>query len=694
VTASEQEDCERWWEIWNLVLMQFNRLADGSLEPLPRPSVDTGMGFERIVSILQGKDSNYDTDLFSPMIERTAELLGASETERAAEYVSYRVIADHSRAMAFLIADGVLPGNIGRNYVLRLILRRAARYGRLLGFKEPFLADIVDVVIENMGGHYEELQERRDFILAAVRQEEERFLQTLDTGLNLFEELAARLEAEGKTVIPGEQAFKLYDTYGFPLDLTRDVAKERGMTVDEAGFHKALEAQRARARAAQQFEFDEEAELYRQLDLSSTEFCGYEVTEAEAEIVALLSNGEVRSEVSEGESVQVVLNITPFYAESGGQVGDTGVLTSDQGHIKVTDTRHPLANLTVHYGRVTHGRAQVGDSVHAEVDVERRLDIARNHTATHLLHQALQEVLGQHARQSGSLVAPDRLRFDFTHLSAMTPEEITEVEKQVNERIRADLSLSAQIMGYQEALDQGTTALFGEKYGDTVRQIRIETYSSELCGGTHLEATGQIGFFLILGESSIGSGLRRIEALTGRGAESYAREQRETLQDVAAVIEAKPAQAISKAEALRAQLREQQREIDELRRKLAKQDASELLGQVQQIDGMAVLAAQVDAADMDGLRQMSDFFRERLGSAVVVLGAVIEDKPLLVAAATQDLVAEGINAAELIREVAKVVGGGGGGRPHLAQAGGRDVARLDEALARVPELVAKMADSG
>jgi len=693
VTASEH-DCERWWEVWNLVFMQFNRLSDGSLEPLPKPSVDTGMGMERVTAILQHKDSNYCTDLFTPMMRRAQEMLGDDDAAMQEKYIGYRVIADHSRAIAFLIADGVLPGNIGRNYVLRLILRRAARYGSLLGFRQVFLPEIISAVIETMGSHYQELRQRRDFILEAVAQEEERFLQTLDTGLALLDNLVERLQAEGADEIPGREAFKLYDTYGFPLDLTKDVAKERHLTVDEAGFQAALEEQRARARAAQRFEFDEETELYRQLDLPATDFVGYEHLEAVTEVIGLVSEGKVITEGREGQEVQVVLAATPFYGESGGQVGDTGTIHAPSGRVEVTDSRHPLPELTVHYGQVVSGTVRVGDTVTARVDVERRLDIARNHTATHLLHRALRQVLGDHARQAGSLVAPDRLRFDFTHLSAMTDEELARVQELVNARIRDDIPLEARLMGYQEALDSGTTALFGEKYGDIVRQVNIGDHSSELCGGTHLRATGQIGSFVILSESSIGSGLRRIEALTGRGAEAYINERLETLAATATILDTKVSDLAQKARSMVKQLREQGREIESLRRKLGQQEATQLLTNAQDIEGIRTLSARVEAANMNGLREMTDLFRGRLGSAVVVLGAIINGKPALVAAATPDLVAQGVDAGQLIRTVAKVVGGGGGGRAELAQAGGRDAAKLDEALALVPKLVAEMGKNG
>jgi len=693
VTA-DTHDCERWWEVWNLVFMQFNRHPDRSLTPLPKPSVDTGMGFERIVAVLQGVDSNYDTDLFMPMIHRTQELLGDSDAAVRDKYVGYRVIADHSRATAFLIADGVLPGNIGRSYVLRLILRRAARYGRLMGFRDVFMPEIVRVVIDVMGSHYQELAQRRDFILAAVAQEEERFLQTLDTGLSLFEGLAQRLQAAGEAVVPGEEAFRLYDTYGFPLDLTRDVARERGLTLDEEGFRRALEEQRQRARAAQHFEMDEEAELFRQLELPATDFVGYDTTETTGEVLALVSEGEAISEAHEGRRVQVVLSRTSFYGESGGQVGDTGVLETPTGRVAVTDARHPLPQLTAHIGRVVSGTIALGQLATARVDAERRLDIARNHTATHLLHRALREVLGEHARQAGSLVSPERLRFDFTHLAALTDEELARVQSLVNAHIRANLPVSVEVKSYQEALQSGAVALFGEKYGDVVRQVTAGDYSRELCGGTHLAATGQIGLFWIVAEGSIGAGLRRIEAVTGRGAEAYLRQQMGQLQEIANRLAAKPDQLLPRVVELTEQLRAQQREIEQLRRELTQRQVDALLPCVRQVAGIPVLAAQVPAADMSNLREFTDLLRDRLGAAVVVLGAVIGEKPALVASVAPDLVGRGLNAVKLVQAAAQVVGGGGGGRPTMAQAGGKDAAKLDEALAQVAHWVEQDVKAG
>lgn len=699
-------ECERWWELWNLVFMQYETTADGTTRLLPKPSIDTGMGMERITAVLQGANSNYETDLFWPIIQRTQELLGHNDARRDEQIVSYRVIADHARAIAFLIADGVLPGNEGRNYVLRLILRRAARHGKLLGFTRPFIAEVLQVVIDLMGEHYGELIQRRDFILEAATQEEERFLQTLDVGMDLLDQIIAGVKKANQTVIPGDKAFRLYDTYGFPLDLTRDVAKEHNLTVDEAGFRAALEAQRERARAAQRFELGLEEELYRNIGLSATQFVGYKTTRCQAQVLALVRDGEVQEEVGPGQKVQVVLDCTPFYGESGGQVGDTGVIVGPRGRIQVEDTRHPLPELTVHYGQVVEGVIAVGEQVEAQVDEERRLDIARNHTATHLLHRALQKVLGPHALQAGSLVAPDRLRFDFTHLQPVSDEELRKIEQEVNAAIRLDMPVTGHVTTFEQARANGAMALFGEKYGDKVRMISVGNgYSRELCGGTHLQRTGQIGFFHILSESSVGAGLRRIEAVTGRGAETWVQQQLDILAEAAATLQCRPAELVQKAKELTEQLREQQRAITQLRHQVARENTARLLEHVKYVSGVQVLAAQVDANSVEHLREMMDFVREGLrqhakGSvqkvtgSVIILGALIEGHPSLVAAVAPELVKRGLHAGKLVGEIARAMGGSGGGRSEMGQAGGGDASKMREALALVEQKVQEKLASG
>lgn len=681
-------DCDRWLEIWNLVFMQFEKRADGSMVPLPKPSIDTGAGFERITSILQGADNNYDTDLFLPIMQRTQELLGHDDAARLENRTAYRVIADHSRAIAFLIADGVLPGNEGRSYVARMVLRRAARFGWFLGFRQPFLGETARVVIDTMGHHYVELQERADFICEAITREEERFLATLDQGLSRLSEIAAQLAQSGETTIPGREVFRLYDTYGFPLELSRDAAGEMGLGIDEAGFRQAMEEQRERARAAQHSHGGQAGPLLS-LGLPATEFLGYETIESPARVLAIALQGESVSSASAGQSVEVVLDRTPFYGEAGGQVGDQGVLISDQVKGVVADTVRPTVEMIVHLVRLDEGTLRVGDTILARVDGERRLDIARNHTATHLLHRALRQVLGEHAAQSGSYVSPDHLRFDFTHLAGLSDAELEDVERIVNEQIRANRPVTTRVMGYEEARKQGAIALFGEKYGDQVRVVSVSGFSTELCGGTHLQASGQIGSFIITAESSVGSGLRRIEAVTGRGADEYRREQASLLRQVAKVLDARGDQVLARAEAVAAQLRENRRTIQQLQAQLAAQGSEGLAERARTIGGIATLAAQVPAQDMDALRSLADSLRDRLGSAVVALGAVIGDRPLLLVALTPDAVSKGLSAGKIAGAAARIMGGGGGGRPDMAQAGGKDAERLGDALDAVYHLVAE-----
>jgi len=682
-------DCDRWLEIWNLVFMQFEKRADGSMVPLPRPSIDTGAGFERITSVLQGVDNNYDTDLFLPIMRRTQELLGHDEATRLANLTAYRVIADHSRAIAFLIADGVLPGNEGRGYVARMVLRRAARFGWYLGFRQPFLAETARVVIETMGHHYRELTERSDFICEAITREEERFLATLDQGLQRLAEIAEQLKARGETVVPGREAFRLYDTFGFPLELSRDAAREMGLEIDEVGFRSAMEEQRQRARAAAQAAHGSQGTSLLQMGLPPIEFLGYEQLESPARVLALEVHGQSVSTASTGDEVAVVLDRTPFYGEAGGQVGDQGMLVSDRATVFVADTQRPAPELIVHHGIVREGTLAVGDELVAQVDRERRLDIARNHTATHLLHRALRQVLGEHAAQSGSYVSPERLRFDFTHLALLTEEELAAVERIVNEQVRASRPVTTTVMPYEQARKQGAIALFGEKYGDQVRVVRVEGFSTELCGGTHLRATGEIGSFIIVSEGSIGSGLRRIEAVTGRGADAYRREQAITLRQVARVLTAREDEVLAKAEALVGQLREQRRTIQQLQEQLAAREIDGLIRQARMIDGLATVAAQVPVSDAEALRNLADRLRDRLGSGVVALGAVTQGRPVLLVALTPDAVSKGLSAGKIAGAAARVMGGGGGGRPDIAQAGGKSAERLGEALEAVYALVAE-----
>lgn len=694
-------------EIWNNVFMQFER---STMQPLPRPSVDTGMGLERMTMVLQGVHSTYETDLFLPLIERTMALLGSDADHYQAFRANYRAVADHSRAMAFLIGDGILPGNNGRSYVLRRILRRAAYQGRAVGFTKPFLADVVATVVDQMGSAYPDLNIRRNFILETVDNEEQQFLRTLSGGVVRLQTVIDAVRSAGSTTIPGDEAFTLKDTYGFPLDLTQKIAAEQHLAVDEAAYTVALEEQRARSRAAAQFKRGGDAELWADRDLPATEFIGYQALTGQGRVLTLISDGEDMGSVSSGQPVQLVLDTTPFYAESGGQVGDSGLITGPLGTLQITDTQRPVHGLTVHYGTVMQGTVSRGDMVTATVDTERRADIQRNHTATHMLHRALRDILGEHAAQAGSLVAPERLRFDFTHTRAIEPEQLREIERRLNTWVRADGRVAWIVTDYQGALDQGAIALFGEKYGDRVRMVHIgrgeptaegavptsrltpeasfaSRDSRELCGGTHVSRTGEIGYVRIIGESSIGSGVRRIEALTGRGAEQWIEAQTTLLRDLAIRLGTQPSQIADRLDAVMSEGRQRQQELETLQGKLARSTLEQLLTKVEQQNGVALLSVRVDAPDSERLRTMGDWLRDKLGSGVVVLGAVIGDKPQLLAMVTGDLVGRGYHAGNLVKALAPLVDGKGGGRPEMAQAGGRDSARLDAALAQVRSIL-------
>jgi len=692
-------DCGRWLELWNLVFMQYETDAQGNTTPLPRPSIDTGMGLERIATVMQGVADNYRTDLFAPIMERTREMLGHSPDEMTENIVSYRVIADHSRALTFLLGDGVVPDNVGRGSILRRILRRAARHGMMLGFDRPFLAETARAVIDIMGSHYVELKGRADFIFQVITKEEESFHRTLSASAERLQMVLAELQGEKSRVLPGDKAFWLYETHGVPLDLMQEMLDDLGWTVDREEFETA---QRSHQEASRSDALSDPMAAFRQMDLPASTFEGYDSLTTESTIGAMVSipspdsmpEGKVDA-IGEGESAAIVLDRTPFYAEKGGQVGDTGVITGPDGQVFVVeDAQEPAPSVIVHLGKVERGQFHVGDRVEASVDAQRRLDIARNHTATHLLHKALRTVLGEHARQAGSRVGPDGLRFDFTHLTALSIQELQEVQHLVNEDIPANLPVTAKLMEYQEALDRGAVALFGEKYGDRVRMVGAGDSNHELCGGTHIRSTGQIGFFHILSESSIGSGLRRIEAVTGRGAEEFARERFYLLEEIADVLQAPPERLKERALALRAQIQEQEREISQLRSRIAQQAVTSSLGQVQEVDGIKLLSLRVEATDMEALRSMGDRYRDKIGSGVIVLGALIKSKPNFLAMVTPDLVARGLSADHLIKEVAKVAGGGGGGRPTLAQAGGKDASKLDDALLKAREWLGAHIDAG
>ena len=678
--GSPDEDGDRYIEIWNLVFMQFDRQPDGSLVPLPAPCVDTGMGLERLAAILQHVHSNYEIDIFQALIRHAAELTATADLENK----SLRVIADHIRASAFLIVDGVLPSNEGRGYVLRRIIRRALRHGWMLGVRQPFFHQLVGTLCEQMGQAYPELPAARELVERALKAEEERFAETLDAGMKIFEEVAAR--AAGG-VIPGADAFRLYDTYGFPLDLTADIARERGLGVDNAGFDAAMEQQRETARAAGKFGGGVQLPAELVATLQPTGFLGYDSLAAEGlKVVALLRDGRAVDAASAGEEVIVITDRTPFYAESGGQVGDTGVLEAPQVRIEVADTRKFAGQFHGHLGRVAEGALKVGDMLSGTVDGARRAAIVLNHSATHLLHAALREVLGTHVQQKGSLVAPDRLRFDFSHFQPMSAGELAEVERRVNAQVRANHEGEVRHMGMQEALDFGAMALFGEKYGENVRVLRFGPTSTELCGGTHAARTGDIGLFKLVSEGGVSAGVRRIEAVTGQGALDHVASGEQRLDEVATALGGSRGDVADKARALAERIRRLEREIESFKAKAASGAAADLAASAVEVGGIKVLAARLEGLDAKDLREAVDRLKQQLVDTVVVLAGTQDGKAALVAGVNGAATGK-VKAGELLAHVAGRIGGKGGGRPDLAQGGGEDGPALVLALEEVPAWV-------
>jgi alanyl-tRNA synthetase len=680
-------DCDRWVEIWNLVFMQFEQVGPGDRRPLPKPSVDTGMGLERLCAVLQGFRSNYETDLVRPLIDRAVALSGKTfvPSDYQGQSVSLRAIADHARAAAFLIADGVFPDKTGREYVLRRIMRRAVYHGWLIGIKEPFLATLATDVIERMSGVYTELGERASLIKKICHEEEVRFRETLDRGMGILLEQMSKGDAAKQ--IPGALAFKLYDTYGFPVDLTRVIAEQRGASVDEPGFERAMAEQRARSEFQGSGEVAVEAVFQKVADrVGATKFLGYQTTTGASKVVALVADGaEVDSVGPFSKRVAVITAETPFYGEQGGQIGDSGALSSAKAKLTVSDVKRPVSTLWVHLAEVTEGELRVGDTVELVVDVERRDAIRRNHSATHLLHWALRTTLGEHVTQKGSLVAPDRLRFDFSHFAPLTLDEKRKVEGLVNARVRANAATDTQVLPISDAKKAGAIAFFGEKYGETVRVVSMAE-SKEFCGGTHVARTGDIAFFLLTSESGVAQGVRRIEAVTGEGALAQAWRLEDELATAGDALSAAPFEVGAKVAKLQESLRERDKEIEKLRRKLASGGGRDLLGEARDVSGVRVLATRADGADAKALREVADQLRDKMGSGVVVLAAVEGDKIALVAMVTADLTAK-LNAGKIVGAVSKDVGGKGGGRADMAQGGGSLPDKLDGALARVADLV-------
>lgn len=682
-------ECDRFLEIWNLVFMQYNRDEAGVLTPLPKQNIDTGMGLERIASVMQGVETNFDTDLFRPIIDHVASLAGIQYKDNPKNDRALKVVADHVRAVSFMLADGIRPNNEGRGYVLRRILRRAVRYAKLLGIDKPFLESVYRIIQRDYAQAYPELLENENFILNHLNLEEKNFQATLEQGIQLLQEKVKELIKQGQTVLTGSDAFNLYETYGFPVELTEEMLEEQGLSVDMVEFQTAVEEHRLRAKdQSQQMRavvvspsLTEKAKL-----LGVTPFVGYEQAAATARIEGLFVGGEETQDAGEGEEVLVFLSDSPFYAESGGQVSDVGVLKTPRAEARVLEVKKGVTGTLYHRVQVITGVLHVGETVEAEIDGYERQAISRHHSATHLLQAALRTVLGEHVQQAGSLVTSERLRFDFTHFSPMTSDELRAVESLINEAVLKNMSIQATEMSLKEAKFSGATALFGEKYGDIVRVIRMGSFSQELCGGTHVKDTGEIGLVKILSEGGIGAGLRRIEAVAGLEALAYLRTLDEQVMELAQILKAQPSDVGKRVNGLVGQVKDLEREIGQLQAKLGKSEAEGLLKRVKEIEGVQVLAAQVHVPDMEGLRQMADLLRAKLKSGVIVLGAVSEGKVNLVTVVSPTGLS-GLHAGQIIKEVAKITGGSGGGRPDMAQAGGKDPSKLGEAIDRVPAIL-------
>lgn len=685
-------DCDRHLEIWNNVFTQFDRDESGKLTPLPKPNIDTGMGLERLTAVIQGVKSNYETDLFTPIIRFVEKISGKTYGKNADNDISIRVIADHSRAVTFLIGDGIMPANEGRGYVLRRILRRAARHGKMLGIDKPFLNESAQVVIDMMKGIYPDLVEKASFITKVILNEEQRFMETLDAGLRILQEETAALKNAGKSVLPGALIFKLYDTFGFPTDLTADIVKRDGLTLDNDGFEAEMEQQRERARGAWKGSGEEAvAECYLKLSSSGivSEFCGYDgVTRDEAKITAILVDGMPAEVAREGQKAELVLDATPFYGESGGQAGDTGYLQSAGFNFTVEDTKKPIDKFIVHKGVVRKGEIRIGAKAKLAVDQDRRKAIAANHSGTHILQAALKAVLGDHIKQSGSLVNAERLRFDFTHFSKISDEELQRVENIANDIIRRNLEVQTEVCALEDALKTGATAVFDEKYGATVRIVKMGDMSMELCGGTHVARTGDIGLLKVVHESAIAAGVRRIEAVTGREALAHMQGVESELKRTAGLFKAGALEVYDRTEKLMKNVKELEKEIDSLKGKLAANASGDLMSQTKEINGVKVLAAEVAISDAKTLRDFGDKLRDKMQSGVIVLGGKADDKALLLCMVTKDL-ADKFHAGNIIKELAPIVGGKGGGRPDMAQAGGTQPENLSKIFTELEKLLAK-----
>ena len=684
-------DCDRFLELWNLVFIQYNRDEKGVLTKLPNPGIDTGMGIERLAAVTQGTLTNFESDIFLPIINTISEVSGVRYGSDKTDF-SLKVIADHIRAITFLLSEGILPSNEGRGYVLRRRIRRAARHGRLLGIEGPFLYRLVDSVVKVMSQAYPELTDRKDYIERFTAVEEERFSNTLEIGLKILRDMIDKSKDKEVSSISGDDLFTLYDTYGFPLDLSQDIAQEEGLIIDEEGFHKAMEGQKLKAKAAWAGSGEERIkDIYRKVsEIGRTVFTGYEELQSDTKIIAIGKDDTLVESAKEGEEVEFFLNKTPFHGEAGGQVGDTGIFIKNSSRAIISNAIKPVENLISHKGKVIKGEFRVGDIISAEVDIEQRKATARNHTATHILHATLREVLGDHVKQAGSLVAPDRLRFDFTHFSSLREKEIDSIEERVNRVIMENILLETEVKGIEEALSSGAIALFGEKYGEKVRVVGIKGVSSELCGGTHLRATGEIGLFKIVSETGIAAGVRRIEALTGESALRFIKEGEKELISIARLLKSSDLKVSTRVERLQGEKRDIEREIEALKGKISTSRSATIIEKAKEIAGIKVIAEKVEGADIKDLRIFADSLRDRLKSGVLVLGSTKDGKVSFIAMVTKDLTGR-FHAGKIIKEVAAIAGGTGGGKAEMAEAGGKDPDKLDEAMKKVYEIIEKKA---
>lgn len=686
-------DCDRFVEIWNLVFTQFDKDEEGNYNPLPNPNIDTGAGLERVAAVMQGVTSIFDVDTVKSIRDKVCEIANVKYQSESKKDVSIRVITDHIRAVTFMASDGILPSNEGRGYVFRRLLRRAVRHGKLLGINRPFLEELAPVVIETSKDAYPELIEKKEYILKVLSVEEQRFNETIDQGLEILKGFVSKLKENNKQVLSGEDCFKLYDTYGFPIDLTMEILAEEGLSLDEEGFMKEMEAQRERARQAREDNtfMGAEGTIYAQINKEwKTQFVGYsDLIVSDANILAIIADNQFVDKAEKDKEVSIILEKTPFYAESGGQVGDKGIIKTNTGTIEVYDCIKVTGDNFAHIGKVIEGSVSIEEKAYLEVDRENRLAIARNHSSTHLLHKALREIIGNHVEQAGSHVSPERLRFDFVHFSALSSEEILKVEEMVNKKIFENLTISIQETSIDEARKMGAVALFGEKYDKVVRVVTMGDYSMELCGGTHLNNTAQIGLFKIISETGVAAGVRRIEALTGQAALNYYREQEELLNEAAGILKTNPSQIIKRITSLMAELKESQKEIEKLRTKNAGEAIGDILSRKKDIEGVALITARLDELDMAALRNMGDNLKNKIGSGLIVLASGKDNKVSFVVMATEDVIKKGIHAGNLIREIAQIAGGSGGGRPNMAQAGGKDVSKIDEALSNAEEILRK-----